>query len=117
MSVIEELDEGALNTVLVTETRRVLVDFWSPWCAPCRVIRPHLHRLAEERQASWRFAAVNAQAQPETAERFGVKALPTFILFSDGEETHRFTGSTMISAIVEKLDEVEVGNATPLRRR
>ena len=106
MSQLEELDGAALREVLGQEGRGVLVDFWSPWCAPCRTLRPHLARLAGEREGTWRFVAVNAASQPAAAEDFGVKALPTIAFFRGGQELFRFAGAAALSAIVEKLDEL-----------
>ncbi|MGI9334426.1 MAG: thioredoxin family protein [Gammaproteobacteria bacterium] len=111
MSGIEELEGDALQAVLATESRQVLVDFWSPWCAPCRTMRPHLRRLAEEREVDWRFVAVNAESQPAVAQSFQVRALPTLILFEDGAESFRFSGATTMGAIVDKLNELSVSSS------
>ena len=114
MSGIDELEGEALAGVLARESRPVLVDFWSPWCAPCRSMRPHLRRLAEEREEHWRFVAVNTEANPSVAEDFEVRALPTVALFEGGKETFRFAGATTIASIVEKLDELTpAGSTTP----
>ena len=69
-------------------------------------MRPHLARFAEERVGAWRFVAVNAEAQPQTAAEFDVRALPTLIFFRDGVETYRFAGTANLSSIAEKLDEL-----------
>jgi thioredoxin len=105
MSQIEELDGPALLELLGQEGRGVVVDFWSPWCAPCRTLRPHLARLAGEREREWRFVAVNTASHSAAAEDFGVKALPTIAFFRGGQELFRFAGAAALSAIVEKLDE------------
>ena len=110
MSVIEELEGEALSRLLGSEPRGVLVDFWSPWCAPCRTMRPHLKRLAEERDEDWRFVAVNAQSHLEAAGEFEVRTLPTLIFFRQGEEAFRFAGAAPISSIAEKLDELSRPN-------
>lgn len=109
MSAVDELDNGSVHELLLTESRSVLIDFWSPWCAPCRTLRPHLHKLAEERQADWRFVAVNTDMHPSAAEAFGVSALPTLVMFRDGEELSRLSGAVTLSSVVAKLDELTVG--------
>ena len=58
MSTMEDIRGAELDAVLHDDERGVLVDFWSPWCAPCRTLRPHLSRLAGEREESWRIVAV-----------------------------------------------------------
>lgn len=102
---MEEVDGAALGDVLSQESGGVLVDFWSPWCAPCRTLKPHLKRMAEEREDSWRFVAINAEENPEAVENYSVRGLPTVLLFKGGEELCRFSGRAMPSAIDEKLDE------------
>ena len=104
--MIDELDQAGLEEVLETEFRGVLVDFWSPWCAPCRALRPHLAKLAEEHDGEWRFVAVNTEEVPASAEAYGVRSLPTLVFFRKGEELHRFAGSALVSSVSEKLEEL-----------
>jgi thioredoxin 1 len=103
VSLIDELDQAGLDRVLREETRVVLVDCWSPWCAPCRVLRPHLERLAEEHRDSARIVAVNVEAQPRAAAALEVQALPTLVLFKDGSPVHRFTGTPLPREIASAL--------------
>lgn len=103
---VDELDGAALHDLLKQEPLGVLVDFWSPWCAPCRALRPHLHRMAEQRAGSWRFVALNTEEHPDAATDFGVRALPTLVLFRGGKELYRFSGSALPSSIDAKLDEL-----------
>ena len=105
MSAVEELDAGSLHELLLTEGRGVLIDFWSPWCGPCRILRPHLHKLAEERDADWRFVAINTDEHPSVATDFGVSALPTLVMCRNGEELSRLSGAVTLASLVETLDE------------
>lgn len=100
---IDELDLEGVERVLREESRPVLIDFWSPWCAPCRPLRRQLEQLAEERREDSRIVAVNAEQHPAAAERFAVSGLPTLILFKGEAPIHRFTGPTLPSEIDEKL--------------
>jgi len=104
--MIDELDTKAVRDVLDTERRGVVIDFWSPWCAPCRALRPHLDKLAQVRARGWRFVAVNTEAHPDATEQFGVSSLPTLVMFRQGSEVHRFTGATLPSAMDAKLEEL-----------
>jgi thioredoxin len=106
VSGLEELSAEAIDEALGSESRGVLLDFWSPWCAPCRVLKPHLAKLAGERVESWRFIAVNSESEPAFAQRLNVHATPTLILFKNGEEQFRFAGTPTISSVEEKLDEL-----------
>lgn len=104
--MIEELDMASASDVINNESRGVLVDFWSPWCAPCRILRPHLNKIADERAATWRFIAINTDKHPDAAEALGVSALPTIAFFRAGEELDRFAGSALPSTVDAKLDEL-----------
>ena len=106
MTLISELDGDGLFRVLHEEQRGVVADFWSPWCSPCRALRPHIERLAEERGERWRFVAINTEAHPQAAESFGVKALPTIVFFRHGKELFRFAGSALVSSLDAKLEEL-----------
>ncbi len=103
---IEELDHANLKEVLGSELRGVLVDFWSPWCSPCRALRPHLRKLASEREINWRFVAVNTEEHPGAAEDFDVSSLPTVVFLRGGVELFRFSGAALPSTIDAKLDEL-----------
>ena len=103
---LDELDGAGLDGVLRGERRAVLVDFWSPWCAPCRSLRPHLRALADEYRADARVVAVNVEAQPQLRERYQVTGLPTLILFKDGTARHRFTGPTLPAALAAGIEAI-----------
>lgn len=70
----------------------VLVDFYADWCAPCRMLAPMLDRLADSRQGKVLVAKVDTDAAPGIAQRYGIRSIPTVILFKDGEESARSVG-------------------------
>lgn len=70
-----------------------LVDFWAAWCAPCHAVIPTLDDLAQKADGRYRIAKLDVLEQPETAARFGILSLPTFIVFRDGEAARRVTGA------------------------
>ncbi len=70
----------------------VLVDYWAAWCGPCRMVAPVLEQVAEEKSEKLRIAKLDVDANPITAGRYGVRAIPTMILFKAGREVERLVG-------------------------
>lgn len=76
----------------------VVVDFWAPWCAPCRVVGPVLDKLAEEYEGRLVIAKVNTDEEVNWATKFGIQGIPTVIMFKNGQEVDRLVGSRPESA-------------------
>ena len=72
---------------------KVIVDFWAPWCGPCKIMEPIFLNLASEMKDKAKFAKVNIDDNMELAQRFNVMAIPTTIIFRDGEQADRFVGA------------------------
>jgi thioredoxin 1 len=70
-----------------------LVDFWAPWCGPCKMIAPTLDELAGELQGRARIAKINLDDNPEVAQAFGVMSIPTLLLFKDGQPVGKLVGA------------------------
>lgn len=81
----------------------VLVDFWAAWCGPCQMVAPELQKLAASRSGSVAVAKVDTDALPDVAGRYGIRSIPTMILFKGGAEAKRIMGARPASAIESEL--------------
>ena len=91
-NVLHTSDTSFVNDVLESD-KPVLVDFWAEWCGPCRAIAPILDDVATERQDTLRVVKVNIDESPGLARQFGVRSIPTLILFQDGQPKSQRVGA------------------------
>lgn len=81
----------------------VLVDFWAAWCAPCRAIAPHVEQVAEEYYGQVKVGKLNVDEEPNTAGSLGIRALPTLLLFKDGQVVEQIVGAVSKAKIDEMI--------------
>ena len=77
----------------------VLIDFWAPWCGPCRIVAPALERLSEELAGRLKVAKLNTDDEPALGQRFGVQSIPTLVLMDGGRERDRVIGALNLNAL------------------
>ena len=87
-------------------TTPVIVDFWAPWCGPCRMMAPVMEQLADEYEGKVRFAKMNTDENPDTPSRLGIRGIPTLVVYVDGEEADRLTGYAAKPVLKERLDAI-----------
>ena len=90
---VEIGNEAAFDALIGRSALPVLADFWAPWCGPCKMVAPELAKIAGEGAGRWLVAKVNTEELPGLAQRFGITAIPTMILFKTGRELARQAGA------------------------
>lgn len=103
--LVQVSDSSFDEEVLKSDTP-VLVDFWAPWCGPCRMIAPVVEALAKEYEGRLSVAKLNVDDNPSTAQRYQVMGIPTLILFKDGEPVGRFVGYMPKEDLQRRVDSV-----------
>lgn len=101
---VKETSDGTFENDVLKSDRPVLVDFWAAWCAPCRMLAPTVEAVAEKYANSARVVKLNVDDNPSVSQRFGIKGIPTLILFKHGKEEERVVGATSEQAISRMLD-------------
>jgi len=99
-----EFTDGNFQTDVLDAAEPVLVDFWAPWCGPCKMIAPTIEELATQYEGKARIGKVNTDENPQTATRQQISAIPTVILFNKGEAVEKFVGVTPKEKFAAALD-------------
>ena len=105
MATINVTDASFEDEVLKSD-KTVVIDFWAPWCGPCKQLTNPLEELSEEMQNDITIAKVNIDENPETPSKYGVRGIPTLILFKDGEIASTKVGALPKSKLKEWIDSV-----------
>jgi thioredoxin 1 len=98
------INEASFEKAVIQSPIPVLVDFWAPWCGPCKMIGPLLEEIAKESDGRYRVTKVNVDDNPALQERFGIRGIPTLLFFKDGAQRDQIVGAPAKKAIVEKLE-------------
>jgi thioredoxin 1 len=106
MSQKLEFTDKNFQTDVVGSNIPVLVDFWAPWCGPCRMVDPVVEEIAGEYAGKLKVGKLNTDDNRETAAKYGIMSIPTIMIFKGGEVKARIVGAQPKRAIVEKIDEV-----------
>ena len=105
MADITELSSSNFEQEVLQSGQPVLVDFWAPWCGPCRMIGPVVEELAGENADSLKVAKINIDDAQDIAATYGVSSIPTLMIFKDGDVIDRFVGVQPKSRLQEAVDQ------------
>src|SRR2546423_15059937 len=108
---VREVSDSSVEKDVLHTDKPVLVDFWAEWCGPCRALAPTVEAVADKYAATARVVKLNVDDNPSVSQRYGIKGIPTLILFKNGREEERVVGATSESAISRSLGE-HVSTAT-----
>jgi thioredoxin 1 len=103
---IKEIDDSNFEDEVLKSDMPVLVDFWAPWCGPCKAIAPIIDELAKNFSGKLKFTKFNVDESPLTPGRYGIRAIPTLIFFKDGQVSEQITGMVAKAKLQESINKV-----------
>ncbi|MCL0041385.1 thioredoxin [Dehalococcoidia bacterium] len=104
MAKPRDISDADFEQVVLKATNPVLVDFWAPWCGPCRAVAPIVEELADEYAGRITFAKVNVDQNPKTASEYSIMSIPTLLLFKDGKPIKQMVGLRPREEFKKNLD-------------
>lgn len=104
MSKPVEIEEAAFGDAVLKATTPVLVDFWAPWCGPCRMVAPVVEELADEYEGKIGFVKVNVDDNPKVASQYGIMSIPTLMVFKEGQPVDTIIGFRPKDELKKSLD-------------
>ena len=104
MSQAAEVTDSQWDSTVIKSDTPVFVDFWAEWCAPCRAMGPYVDKLAGDYDGQLKVVKINTQDNPEVPAKYGITAIPTFLLIKDGEVVKQMVGSQSYDELKKVVD-------------
>ncbi len=105
MADIQQVSDSSFDGDVLKADVPVLIDFWAPWCGPCRAIAPIVEELASEYDGRLKIVKMNVDDNPQTPAQYGVRGIPNLILFKDGEVKQQIVGAVPKAHLVKAIDD------------
>ena len=106
MSAVQEINDTNFESEVINSDLPVLIDFWAPWCAPCRAIGPVVDELSRDYSGKLKVVKMNVDDNPLTPSRFGVRSIPNLLLFKNGQVKDQIVGAVAKQQFVKAIDKV-----------
>ena len=106
MSAVQEINDKNFEIEVINSDFPVLIDFWAPWCAPCRAIGPVVDELANDYNGKLKVVKMNVDDNPLTPSRFGVRSIPNLLLFKNGQVKDQIVGAVPKQMFVQAIDKL-----------
>ncbi len=103
---IKDIDDSSFDTEILQSDKPAIVDFWAPWCGPCKAIAPVMEDLAGTYGEQIKFTKCNVDDNPITPGKFGIKAIPTLIFFKEGKVVDQITGMVAKSKLEDSIKNI-----------
>lgn len=110
---VSEIEKDQFDQQVLKQTKPVIVDFWAPWCGPCKAMAPAFATLAETYAGKMIFAKCNVDDHPSVAERYGIKSIPTLMIFQGEKAVYSITGMVARSVVEDRIKKTLAGETMP----
>ena len=104
--ILRDFNDGDFDTEVKNNDKPVLVDFWAPWCGPCKAMTPTIEAVATDTAGKWVVGKMDIQSNPATAGKLGIRSIPALMFFQGGDVKATLIGTQSKDAIIEKMKEI-----------